>query len=108
MAEDAKEATLRHVQFLALSQMVISLLAREFARSDNANEMAAEWLNLTELASEKMAFPELPPEWSDIAAQELRDSEIRYILRARALATGEPFDPNAYSQNWRLSPDSNH
>ena len=108
MADDAKEATLRHVQFLALADLVIKLLAREFALSANANEMAAEWLNLTELVSEKMTFPDLPPEWSDIAAQEYRDSAIRHILRSRALATEEPFDPDAYLQNWRLSPDSNH
>ena len=108
MADDAKEATLRYVQFLALGDIVIKLLAREFALSADANEMAAEWLNLTELVSEKMTFPDLPPEWSDIAAQEYRDSAIRHIRRARALATGEPFDPEAYVQSWRLSPDSNH
>lgn len=108
MADDAKEATLRRVLFFAFADIVIKLLTREFALSANANEMAAEWLNLTELETEKMTFPDLPPEWSDVAAQEYRDSEIRHILRARALATGEPFDPDAYSQNWRLSPDSNH
>ncbi len=108
MADDAKEVTLRHVQFLALGFIVTKLLAREFALSANANEMAAEWLNLTELESEEITFPSLPPEWSDIAAQEYRDSAIRIVLRARALATKEPFDPDAYLQNWRLSPDSNH
>ena len=107
MTGDTKEATLRQVQFLALGYIIEMLLAREFSLSANTNEMAAEWLNLTELASEKMTFPDLPPEWSDVAAQEYRDSAIRHILRARALATGESFDPDAYLQNWRLSPDPN-
>ncbi len=106
MADDVKEATLRHVQFLALNLIVTKLLAREFALSANANEMAAEWLNLTELESERITFPDLPPEWSDIAAQEYRDSAIRIVLRARAFATGEPLDPNAYSRDWRLNPGS--
>ena len=105
MADDAKEATLRHVQFLALNLIVTKLLAREFALSANANELAADWLNLTELESEGMTFPDLLPEWSDIAAQEYRDSAIRLVLRARALATGEPHDPNAYERNWRSNPD---
>ena len=51
MVDDAKEATLRHVQFLALNLIVTKLLAREFALSANANEMADEWLSGSTLAN---------------------------------------------------------
>ena len=51
MADGAKEATLRHVQFLALNLIVTKLLAREFALSANANEMADEWLTGSTLAN---------------------------------------------------------
>ncbi len=106
MADDTKEKMLRQVQFMALHYIVEMLLAREFKLSADAKEMAAEWLNFTELHSEGMTFPDEPPELSDIAAQEYRDSAIRIVLRARALATGEPHDPNAYRRNWRLNPGS--
>ena len=105
MSNDKQERMLRHVQFMALANIVTMLLAREIALSKDAQGMADEWLNLIERTSDEMTFPYVDPAWSDLAAQEFRDSSIRLVLRARALATGERFDPDAYQRSWRKTDD---
>ena len=102
MAYDLEEVT-RRVQVQALSMAVTKLLARHLASGGNTEEAARQWLNLTELESDEMKFEGLPPEWSDLAAQEYRDSAIRLGLRARALATGQPLDPEDFQKSWRLA-----
>ena len=99
-----KKAVIRQMQFQALTNIVLKLLAREFSLSENAEQMAREWLNLVEIEGDVSAFEGVPPEWSDFAAQEQRDSGVRVILLARALATGEPSDPKDYQKNWRIGP----
>lgn len=95
MAEDPRERMLRHVQFLALGNIVLKLLAAEFQRSGKPAEKADEWLALADAVNARMTFPEVEPVRSDAAAQELRDFEAAMIRRARALATGERYDPGA-------------
>jgi hypothetical protein len=55
-----------------------------------------------------MTFDGLDPSLSDLAASEYRDTLIRLVLRARALATGEPIDPDAYRKDWRKGPSSDY
>lgn len=95
-AEERQERMLQHVQFLALGQIVIMLLAEEFRRSELPKETADRWLQIAEGVSDLMTFPHADPVSSDVAAQEFRDSLVRHIHRARAIATGEPFDPDTY------------
>lgn len=95
-AEEQYEKMLQHVHFLALGQIVIMLLSEEFRRSGRPKEVAENWLKLTEGVADLMTFPQADPALSDLAAQEFRDCLVRHVHRARAIATGEPFDPESY------------
>ncbi len=105
MATYDKERVIEQVRLSALSSIVTKLLAREFVLSENPEGMAREWLNLIELESDFAGFEGVPPEWSDFAAQEQRDSEVRLALRARAHATGALYNPDDFQKSWRIDPD---
>ena len=102
MDENQKDRMLSHVQSMALHTVVVHLLERAFASSPKgADAYSRDLLNLYELLAEKTTFPDVDPALSDLATQEFRDSLIRIVLRARYLALGEPFDPDAYLKDWR-------
>ncbi len=71
MAGFDPEALNQQMQVAALSLLVTKLMAREFSLSGNPEDMAREWLNLTEIEADDLAIEGVPPEWSDNAAQEL-------------------------------------
>ena len=100
-----KERVIEQMRVSAVSSIVTKLLAREFALSENPEGMAREWLNLIELESDLAGFEGIPPEWSDFAAQEQRDSEVRLALRARAHATGALYNPDDFQKSWRIESD---
>ena len=103
MADERREKMLRFVQFQALGTLVEWLLTAHFAKSGNPEQTADDMLLLAEKLSDQTTFPEAGAEWSDLAAQEYRDTLVRHIHRAKALATGTPFDPDAYRKR---APDS--
>jgi hypothetical protein len=96
VALTTEEQISRAANEIATDFLLSWTMAAVFNMSPNPSRTADEWLRVAEHAAEKMTFPDLPPEWSDVAAQELRDALARRIHRARVLATGEPFDPDAF------------
>lgn len=96
MADSEEEQMLRSVQYQALCTLVEWMLTAHFSRTDNPASTADDMLLLAERLSDQMSYPDLGPEWSDLAAQEFRDTLVRHIHRAKALATGEPFDPDGF------------
>ena len=104
MAFDHERVTAQ-MQVNALSVAVMKLLARHFATGDDPEEVARQWLNLTEIESDNMAFEGIPAEWSDHASQLYRESAVKLALQARALATGARYDPDDFQKSWRIDPD---
>lgn len=96
MSNEIEEKMLRHVQSLAQGMLLEFLLSAHFKHSSDPIKAADDLLAIAEQISDQMTFPEAGPEWSDLAAQEFRDSLVRHIHRAKAVATGEPFDPTAF------------
>jgi hypothetical protein len=101
MAAIDEEKMLRSVQMQALSMLVAYLLEHHFIATGRPDEASRETLDHFERLAAEMSFDDVHPAQSDLAAQELRDSLIRVILRARSLATGEPFDPKSFHKDWR-------
>ena len=104
MPDETAERMHQHVQMLAQGILIEWLLAAHFSRAKNPAKVANEMLASAEKIGAKMTFPEVGPEWSDLAAQEFRDFLMQHIHRAKALATGKPFDPTAF---YKRVPDSN-
>ena len=88
------------MKFMALQRVVESLLMHEFTLSTNLTTVADEWLRWAEKNAATLPFEEIfrsvSPEQNAVARREYRDSLVRLIHRARALATGEPFDPERF------------
>ncbi|MCB1885827.1 MAG: hypothetical protein KDG89_17880 [Geminicoccaceae bacterium] len=82
--------------------VVLLMVADHLKASGDAAAAAKHKLALVELLADAMSFPELgDPALSDLATQRLRDTAVRLLLRAEALATGGPFDPGRYQGSHR-------
>jgi hypothetical protein len=95
-----REDVAKFAQQQAMGFAVAWLMAEHFKRSTNPAAEADYFLRVVESLGDRMTYPELGPEWSDVAAQELRDSLSRIGHRARALSTGEAFDPDRFRGRW--------
>ena len=51
---------------------------------------------LAENVTERFTYPESDPALSDAISQEMRVAMLRRNMRARAIATTEPFNPEAF------------
>lgn len=89
---DPTEKMLRHVHDMAFGHLITFLLSREIARAADPDAEAAEWKKTLVAAGGLMTFPQVPPEMSDAASQELEETLRGYVRRALALATGRPLD----------------
>lgn len=98
MTDDWKDQMLRHVQITALGFLTEYLLADHLRRHPDPNQASEDLRVLLEAIGERMTFDGVSPEMSDVAAQEFRDTLVRHLERARALATGEPFDPESFQR----------
>lgn len=104
MAGVDQDGVLQHTHMLAMGVLIETLLEGHLRASGDADKASRTLLDRFERVSERMTFDGVHPTLSDHAAQEYRDTLIRHVLRARALATGEPLDPNAYRKDWRIDP----
>jgi hypothetical protein len=90
-----------YIQLLALSTLLSQALARIFKLSGDPNGESKALLEQMDTVMSASTFPNWGPEESDLAAQDLRDEVVRIVLRARAFATGERYDPDSYKGDWR-------
>lgn len=96
MASEREETITKEMQAMANATILSWLVARAFGQSGDPEGMADEWLRMAEQLCDVMTFPHLGPVESDFAVQTLRDAMVRQLQRAKALATGEPYDPESF------------
>ena len=91
----------------AADYMVLAItLAQTFNSKPDPAIAADNFLNLVESIASDFDFGEdgLTPVERSILRDTFRDKMIRYGVLAKALATGEPFDPSDYENSF-LRPD---
>ena len=96
MADDPRADLLRQVQLMAQGYLIDFLLATQFAHHPHPAGAADQLLRMVEASVKPLAFPGLEPDLAEFAAQEYRKTLVGHIQRARSLATGEPFNPEAF------------
>ena len=95
-----------HGRQAGIETVMTLLLADHFTASPDPDAASRRWLALIEAMADETDFRELgDPALSDLATQGFRDAAVRLLLRARALATSEPFDPARYRGSFRAGPD---
>lgn len=98
MPPDKNQELLREARLLAIDWLLMLVLARQLADADSAEEEADRLMALAEKTMEGFVYPEADAAESDAISQEMRDALVRRVVRARAIATGETFDPVAFQR----------
>lgn len=96
MADDQQADIVRTAQLMAQGYLIDLLLAAHFAQTGKPAAAAEQLLQLVEATVQPVRLPGVPSSLNDLAAQAYRDTVVHHIQRARSLATGEPFDPEAF------------
>ena len=86
---------IRTAQMMAQGYLIDLLLAAHIARQPKPEDAAAQLLQVVEAGAPPFNLPGMPSALSALAAATYRDTLLRHIHRARALATGEPFEPGS-------------
>ena len=95
MADDQQADIVRMAQLMAQGYLIDLLLASHFAQSGKPAQAADQLMQLVEATVQPVRLPGVPSSLNDLAAQTYRDTVLHHIQRARSMATGEPFDPDA-------------
>ena len=93
MVNQREEEFKKLMKEFANDTLITWILEHQFK---NDGHWETEIRSRAELIGDTLTFEHLSPAESDFAVQELRDAIVRPIERARALATGERFDPERF------------
>lgn len=101
MVDDNETDVRRTVREMAQSYLIDLLMAFHFAGQPKPGDAADRLLGLIDRTADPDMFTGLDPSTAELAAQEYRQTLTGHIRRARALATGEPFDADVFGGDQR-------
>lgn len=101
MVDDNEADVLRTVRAMAQSYLIDLLMAFHFAGQKKPGDAADQLLGLIDRTADPDMFTGLDPATAALAAQEYRQTLAGHVRRARALATGEPFDADEFGGDQR-------
>lgn len=101
MGDDNEADVLRAVRAMAQSYLIDLLMAFYLAGQAKPGDAADKLMGLIDRTADPDMFTGLDPSTATLAAQEYRQTLTGHIRRARALATGEPFDADVFGDERR-------
>lgn len=101
-ADARNDHMLRFVQQMAATVLTQRCLEMLFKASGDADAVSRRMLDEIERSTDRFSFEGVEGPLSDLATQELRDTQVRMVLRARFLALDETIDREAYRKDWRI------